>query len=113
MKKFPRPIEFYHSNYYSKIDSENCDACWQCIEICPMEALSSDGDYSSVDIDRCIGCGVCVSTCPSDAIELNEKDKKYVPPKDQEAMYQKILMERIGVGGMLKTIPKIILRQKI
>ncbi len=113
VKKFPRPIEFYHSNYYSKIDSENCEACWQCVEICPMDALSSDGEYSSVDLDRCIGCGVCISTCPNDAIELKKKDKKYVPPKDQDAMYQKILMERIGIRGMIKTIPKIILRQKI
>ena len=113
VKKFPRPIEFYHSNYYSKIDPEKCEACEQCIEICPMEALSIDDDYASVDLDRCIGCGVCVSTCPNNAIELKKKDKKYIPPKDPEAMYQKILMERIGIGGMIKTIPKIILRQKI
>ncbi len=78
-----------------------------------MEALSIDDDYSSVDLDRCIGCGACASTCPNNAIELKRKDSTYVPPKDTDAMYKKILMERIGVGGMLKTIPKIIMRQKI
>jgi NAD-dependent dihydropyrimidine dehydrogenase PreA subunit len=113
VKRFPRPVEFYHSNYYSKIDSGSCDACGQCIEMCPMEALTINHDCSSVDLDRCIGCGVCVSTCPNDAIELKKKDRKYVPPKDQESMYKKILMERIGIGGMIKTIPKIIFGQKI
>jgi len=113
VKKFQRPIEFYHSNYYSKIDSGRCEACEQCVEICPMEALSIENDYSSVDLDRCIGCGVCISTCPNNAIELKKKDKKYIPPKDHDAMYKKILMERIGIGGMIKTIPKIILQQKI
>jgi ferredoxin len=78
-----------------------------------MEALSIDADYSSVDLDRCIGCGVCVATCPNNAIELKIKDSKHVPPKDTDAMYKKILLERIGIGGMLKTIPKIMLRQKI
>jgi ferredoxin len=78
-----------------------------------MEALSIDADYSSVNLDRCIGCGACVSTCPNNAIELKRKDSKYVPPKDSDAMYKKILKERIGIGGMVKTIPKIILRQKI
>jgi len=78
-----------------------------------MEALSVDTDISTVDLDRCIGCGVCVSTCPNKAMELKRKDSIYVPPKDTDAMYKKILMERIGVGGMLKTIPKIIMRQKI
>ena len=78
-----------------------------------MDALSIDADYSSVDLDRCIGCGVCVSTCPNSAIELKRKDSNYVPPKNSEAMYKKILMERIGIGGMMKTIPKILLKQKI
>jgi NAD-dependent dihydropyrimidine dehydrogenase PreA subunit len=113
LKKFPQPVEFYHSNYYSKVDSEKCEACWECVERCPMDALSLDDGYSSVDLDRCIGCGACVSTCPSNSIELKSKDRKYVPPKDTDAMYKKILMERIGFGGMLKTIPKIVLGQKI
>ena len=113
VKKFQRPVEFYHSNYYSKVDSENCEACWDCIESCPMEALSMDADYPSVDLDRCIGCGVCSSKCPSGAIEIKSKDSKYIPPKNTDAMYKKILMERIGIGGMLKTFPKIILQQKI
>jgi NAD-dependent dihydropyrimidine dehydrogenase PreA subunit len=113
VKKFPRPVEFYHSNYYSEVDPELCDACGECVEICPMEALSIDAEYSSADLDRCIGCGVCVAACPINAIELKVKDSKHVPPKDTDAMYKKILMERIGVGGMLKTIPKIMLRQKI
>jgi Pyruvate/2-oxoacid:ferredoxin oxidoreductase delta subunit len=113
VKKFPRPVEFYHSNYFAKVAPELCEACWECNERCPMEALSTDADYSSVNLDRCIGCGVCVSTCPNNAIELMRKDSKYIPPKDSDAMYKKILMERIGIAGMLKTIPKIILRQKI
>ena len=60
VKKFPRPVEFYHSNYYSTVDPELCEVCWECVERCPMEALSIDADYSSVDLDRCIGCGACV-----------------------------------------------------
>lgn len=113
LRKFPIPAEYYHSNYYSSIDSEKCEVCWECIERCPMEAISADDGYSLVDLDRCIGCGVCVPSCSSNAIELKQKDHKYVPPKDIDAMYQKILTERIGLGGMLKTLPKIIFRQKI
>jgi hypothetical protein len=44
---------------------------------------------------------------------LKTKETKWVPPKDTDAMYKKILVERIGVGGMLKTLPKIIFHQKI
>ncbi len=113
VKKFPRPVEYYHSNYFSKVDSEKCDLCWDCIEKCPMDALEMKDDRPSVNLDRCIGCGVCVSTCKSGAYELKAKDTKHVPPKDSEAMYKKILVERIGIGGMIKTLPKMILHQKI
>lgn len=113
VKKFPRPVEFYHTNYFSEIKPEPCELCWECVEKCPMEALSIEDSYPSVDMDRCIGCGVCVSTCSSNTIQLKKKDSPYVPPKDHDAMYKKILMERIGIGGMLKTLPKIILRHKI
>ena len=113
IKQFPRPVEYYHSNYYSSINSEKCELCWECIDICPMDAISADDGYSAVDLNRCIGCGACVSKCQANAIELKKKDKKYVPPKDSEAMYKKILLERIGGIGMIKTLPKIILGQKI
>ena len=113
VKKFPRPVEYYHSNYFSKVNSENCDLCWDCIEKCPMDALEMEDDSPSVNLDRCIGCGVCVSACKSGAFELKAKDTKHVPPKDSESMYKKILVERIGIGGMLKTLPKIIFHQKI
>jgi electron transport complex protein RnfB len=113
VKKFPKPAEFYHSNYYSVVNSEKCEACLTCVDICPMEAISADEGYAAVDLDRCIGCGVCVSKCPANAIELKEKESKYVPPKDCDAMYKKILMEKIGVKGMLKIMPKMLLGKKI
>ena len=113
VKKFPKPAEYYHSNYYSKVDSGNCDQCWDCIEVCPMDAVEMQDDAPSVDLDRCIGCGVCVSKCKSGAYELVTKDAKWIPPKDTDALYKKILVERIGFGGMLKTLPKMIFHQKI
>jgi ferredoxin len=66
-----------------------------------------------VNLDRCIGCGVCVANCPNDAIDMKEKADRYVPPKNHDALYKKILMERVGMPGMLKMMPKIILGKKI
>ncbi len=113
LKKLPRPAEFYHTNYYSSVASEKCDACRTCVDICPMEAISADDGYAEVDLNRCIGCGVCVSKCPLGAIELKEKENKYIPTKNSDAMYKKILLERVGVKGMLKILPKMLLGQKI
>jgi ferredoxin len=69
-------------------------------------------DFPSVDLDRCIGCGVCSSTCHSGAIELKEKDSRYVPPKDTDAMNKKILLARTGIGACSKHSPKVYFSKK-
>lgn len=46
-----------------------CCSCGQCLEACPIDALSMD-DAIRVDGEKCIGCGVCIDTCPSGALSL-------------------------------------------
>lgn len=113
LKMFPKPAEYFHSNYYSKVAPNLCVGCGECVDSCSMEALRLVNDIATVDYDRCIGCGVCVSRCPSDAIELKKKEHEYVPPKNHEKMYQKILLEKIGILGMLKMMPQAVLGRKI
>lgn len=113
VKMLPKPVEYFHSNYYSRVDSNLCVGCEECVESCHMNTLSLIDDTAVVDYDRCIGCGVCVSKCQSNAIKLKKKKDKYIPPKNHEKMYQKILMEKIGLFGMMKMIPKKVLGKKI
>lgn len=113
VKMFPRPVEYYYSNYFAEVNSELCESCEECIERCQLEALWIENDSAIVNLDRCIGCGVCVANCPNGAIEMKEKESTYVPPKDHDSLYKKILMERVGMSGMLKMVPKIILGKKI
>jgi Fe-S-cluster-containing hydrogenase component 2 len=98
-KRFPRPAEYLHSNYRAVVDAEQCTECETCRSRCPMEALDSSNGATRVDHDRCIGCGLCVVTCPSEALQLAAKEQETVPPRDQTALYKKILVERFGVLG--------------
>ncbi len=113
LKMFPRPAEYFQSNYESKVNVEMCSGCEDCVQICQMEAITLPDGVAVVDLGRCIGCGNCATICPSNAMELRKKQKTFVPPKDLEAMYKKMLFERIGILGMLKLLPKILLRLKI
>ena len=65
-----------------------------------------------IDLDRCLGCGVCVAVCANKAHALQPKDKKHVPPRTHDAMYQKIMMERFGIGGALKAVSKVLVGKK-
>ncbi len=47
--------------------SEGCVSCGQCVEKCPVEAISKGTPYV-IDPEKCIDCGACVSACPVEAI---------------------------------------------
>ncbi|MHA1803675.1 MAG: ATP-binding protein, partial [Promethearchaeota archaeon] len=78
------------SNFHAEVDADDCDGCGICIDKCNMEALTLINDISTVNLDKCIGCGACVTACPSEAIQLREKEEKFIPPEDWDALYTMI-----------------------
>ena len=54
----------------AKIDAEKCTGCGQCVEVCPMEAITVD-DIAKVNEEECTDCGTCVDECPVEAISLD------------------------------------------
>ena len=112
MKMQPKPADLCTAAYYTTIDPSKCKGCKKCIERCAMGAISLRDEIAFVDLDRCIGCGVCFAACKKSAHQLHKKEKKYVPPKNQNAMYQKIMFERFGVVETLKTVSKILTGRK-
>ena len=112
-KKFPDPAELLQTNFYAKIDPENCSACGECMEICQMSALVSVNNHTEVLRSHCIGCGNCLNVCATDAISLMKTVKETIPPKNSRQMYKKMIMERYGVLGSLKIMGKAALGKKI
>lgn len=112
-KQLPHPAEYFDTNYYAQVDAELCTECGTCADRCEMEAITYVDGISSVDLERCIGCGLCVSTCPSGALHLEVKAQTKTPPKDQNALYQKITLERFGLLGTAKIAAKKVLGMKI
>ncbi len=112
LKRHPRPSELLISNYRAVIDPVKCKGCKKCLDRCAMGAISLMDKTAVVDPDRCIGCGVCVASCANGAHRLIPKEKRYVPPRTHDAMYQKILMERLGVMKTLKAVSRVVTGRK-
>jgi electron transport complex protein RnfB len=112
-KKFPRPAEYFETNFYVQTDPELCNGCEICLDRCPMDARSMVDGIATMDLDRCIGCGLCVTTCEQDAIQLVKKERETVPPRDHDSLYKKIMMEKAGPWGTLKIMGKTLAGMKI
>jgi len=60
-------------------DSERCELCYQCAEICPLNAIVFDeGDHLQWDGDTCWRCGRCVRVCQSEAITIPGDDERFM-----------------------------------
>ncbi len=96
LKKQENPAAAVRSNYYARVDGDECSGCEICLGRCQMEAIDIVEDKALINLNRCIGCGLCVSTCPSDAMRLVKKseDQQYVPPETGMETYIRIAQER-------------------
>lgn len=46
---------------------ETCIDCRKCVELCPVDAISKEGECYVHDAEVCIGCSVCTTLCPKGA----------------------------------------------
>lgn len=53
------------------IDINLCTGCGQCVDTCPVEAISLVDDIAVVDPELCVDCGQCIDACPVEAISLD------------------------------------------
>lgn len=101
----PKPAEVVFSNYYARINPDECVSCEKCIDRCQMNAIQVNDDKpSGIDLDRCIGCGLCVSACPTGSLRLEAKDTKdrRVPVKNGEAQMKNILTNRGKIKSLIR-----------
>ena len=52
------------------VDEEKCTGCGQCVDVCPIEAITIDEGKASINEETCVECGVCETECPSEAIQI-------------------------------------------
>lgn len=55
-----------------------CLGFGDCMEVCPVEAISLKDGLPRIDREKCIGCGRCVEVCPRKVIELIPRHKPLV-----------------------------------
>lgn len=47
-----------------------CNGCGECIDICPVEAISGNLEEKEIEIDDdlCVKCGSCIFSCEPKAL---------------------------------------------
>lgn len=80
-KRAPVPNQMVIARYLIQVDNDACTACGECVQRCPMEALSMQEGQLVRDAKRCVGCGLCRYVCPANALRLGPTAAGKIPLK--------------------------------
>lgn len=84
--------------YYPKIKiSKTCDACGECVDICPRKVLVKKGNKIEVqDLLSCTLCQDCAEACPKEtpAVEVTQEESTFIfNIESTEALLPQRIME--------------------
>lgn len=79
----------YTTNFLPKVQEEDCIGCGQCINVCPIEAMTlvSANDpfkpkkrIARLNKDICLGCGLCARVCSTKSLQLVSRSTRVITP---------------------------------
>jgi DNA-directed RNA polymerase subunit D len=77
-----QPVSLCTYKYYPKIKiSKACDACGECVDICPRKVLVKKGGKIEIqDLVSCTLCHDCAKACPKEtpAIEVTSEENTFI-----------------------------------
>ncbi len=91
-RKVPRDV-IMATYFIRKTDEAECVACGDCVEVCPVDALTMGDDSPIVDEAWCVGCGLCVAQCDNSAAKL-EPRRDVSPLPSFKQLHEQILAEK-------------------
>jgi Fe-S-cluster-containing hydrogenase component 2 len=53
------------------VDAGKCSGCGECVEACPLDAITMQDATAKVDDQACGDCGACVDVCPTQSISVS------------------------------------------
>ena len=59
-------------------DKEKCELCYQCMEICPLDAIKFVDDQLEWDTNECWRCGRCERVCQSRGLSLPGDEQRFM-----------------------------------
>lgn len=88
-KRFAMLHPVHTTNYLPVVTIEDCNGCGNCVNVCPVEAMSlvSANDplkkkrkKALLNEDICLGCGLCVRSCTVGKIRLTQRKQRVITP---------------------------------
>ena len=102
-RRFGHLHPVHTTNYLPAFSGQSCTGCGNCVNACPVEALSlisandprhAKARKARLDETICLGCGVCVGACRHQAITMRQRPERVITPLDSAHRVVMMAIER-------------------
>ncbi len=100
-----------------EIDTEKCNGCGRCAELCRVDAISIVLGKAVIDKDKCVSCGWCIRGCPHEAaIEKERGYTMWIGANDARRPADGILLKSFctteEIPGLIDAVAKTLVKYK-
>jgi uncharacterized Fe-S center protein len=74
-----------HAAVRPQVKEDLCEACGECVELCPEDAVVLEEGIARFDHETCVGCGECIACCSYGALKIQWNEQ---PGTIQEKMVE-------------------------
>ena len=82
------------------IDSEKCDGCKKCMDICDFGAIYLVDEKARIESSLCTECGLCVDVCPQNAIIVSGYEIQKAASNELSAQKSFLTLVKSGLAVM-------------
>ena len=76
--EFEKPVYVHFEEAKCAHSRASRSGCSRCLDICPTNAISTNGDSVKIDPYICAGCGSCSAVCPSGAANYDDPPFNFI-----------------------------------
>jgi NAD-dependent dihydropyrimidine dehydrogenase PreA subunit len=109
IRRFDIRTAIVSSGWIMEVDRSRCNGCGDCVEACPVQAISLETGkvgkkkrrWAVRDEGLCLGCGTCYPTCKYGGIEMASREQRVFTP---ETTFDRIATMAIERGKLANLI---------
>jgi len=85
-----------HADVKPQIEEEKCEACGECVEICPADAVELYEGVARFDHALCIGCAECIAVCDPGALRFLWNERADLIQEKMVEVAEGVLAQKVG-----------------